>query len=105
MLTPWVAHRVSLTLQSISGIETDFGGRAILFVGDFLQLPPVVEGCAIPVPYRLITRLSSWNSIRKFRLRTPLRTPDPRWVDFLMNVATGEQPVLGLRWIWPRYLA
>jgi hypothetical protein len=38
MLTPWVANRVSLTLQSISGQERiEFGGKWILFVGDPLQ--------------------------------------------------------------------
>jgi hypothetical protein len=41
MLTPWVANRVSLTLQSISGYERiQFGGKLILFVGDLLQSPP-----------------------------------------------------------------
>jgi ATP-dependent exoDNAse (exonuclease V) alpha subunit len=42
MLTPWVANRVSLTVQSISGYERiQFGGKRILFVGDLLQLPPL----------------------------------------------------------------
>jgi hypothetical protein len=42
MLTLWVATRVSLTLQSISGYERiQFGGERILFVGDLLQLPPL----------------------------------------------------------------
>jgi hypothetical protein len=37
MLTPWVANRVSLTLQSISGYERiQFGGKRTLFVGDML---------------------------------------------------------------------
>jgi tRNA(Met) C34 N-acetyltransferase TmcA len=49
MLTPWVAKRVSLTLQSISNEErTEFGGKQILFVGDLLQLPPVVSGDQMP---------------------------------------------------------
>jgi hypothetical protein len=38
MLTPWVANRILLTLQSISGYERiQFGGKRILFVGDLLQ--------------------------------------------------------------------
>jgi hypothetical protein len=40
MLTPWVANRVPLTLQSISRYERmQFSGKRILFVGDMLQLP------------------------------------------------------------------
>jgi hypothetical protein len=42
MLTPWVANRVSLTLQSISAYERiQFDGKRILFAGDLLQLPPL----------------------------------------------------------------
>jgi MoxR-like ATPase len=42
MLAPWVANRVSLTLQSISGYERiQFGGKWILFVGDLLESPPL----------------------------------------------------------------
>jgi hypothetical protein len=38
MLAPWVANRISMTLQSISGHERiEFGGKRILFVGDLLQ--------------------------------------------------------------------
>jgi hypothetical protein len=34
LLTPWVANRVSMTLQSISGYDqVEFGGKRILFVG------------------------------------------------------------------------
>jgi hypothetical protein len=37
MLTPWVANRVSLALQSMYGYERiQFGGKRILFVGDLL---------------------------------------------------------------------
>jgi hypothetical protein len=37
MLAPWIANRVSLTLQSISGYERiQFGGKRILFVRDLL---------------------------------------------------------------------
>jgi hypothetical protein len=53
ILTPWVANRVSLTLQSISGYERiEFGGKRILFVGDLLQLPLIVPDFSIPVADR-----------------------------------------------------
>jgi hypothetical protein len=66
MLTLWVANRVSLTLQSISGYERiQFGGKRILFVVDLLQLPSIVSDFSMPVAYRFITRLPYWGSIRK----------------------------------------
>jgi hypothetical protein len=91
MLTPWVANRVSMTLQSISvQDQMPFGGKMILFVGDLLQLPPVVHNFATPVVYRLITRLLYWSLIRKFQLKQPMRSPDAWWTDFLRSVAQGQ---------------
>jgi hypothetical protein len=50
MLTPWVANRVSLTLQSISGHERiEFSGKRIFFVGDLQQLPSIVLDFSVPV--------------------------------------------------------
>jgi hypothetical protein len=58
MLIPWVANRVSMTLQSIfDGDCIEFGRKQVLFVGDLLQLPPVVADMSMPGIYRLITRL------------------------------------------------
>jgi hypothetical protein len=69
MLAPWVANRVSPTLQSISGYERiEFSGKRIPFVGGLLQLPPIVPDVSMPVAYRLITRLPYWSSIRKFQI-------------------------------------
>jgi hypothetical protein len=69
-----------MTVTLISG-ETDS------VRGELLQLLPVVQGVSMPVPHRLITRLSWWNSIREFRPDTPLRTSRPEWVAFLLSVA------------------
>jgi ATP-dependent exoDNAse (exonuclease V) alpha subunit len=55
MLTPWVANRVSMTLQPISDHDRiEFGGKRILFAGDLLQLPHVVPNFSMPILYRLI---------------------------------------------------
>jgi hypothetical protein len=91
MLTPWVANKVLLTLQSISGDERiQFGGKRILFVGDLLQLPSIVPDFSMPVAYRLITRLPYWSSIRKFQVQQPMRAPDPARATFLLSVVKGK---------------
>jgi hypothetical protein len=54
-------------------INVGSGGRQILFVGDLLQLPPVVKGLAIPITKRMITRFPCWNSIQKLFFQTPQR--------------------------------
>jgi hypothetical protein len=92
MLTPWVARKVSLTLDSITETKYEqwtFGGKLILFVGDLLQLPPVVKDMAIPVVQRMITRMPCWDRIEKYVLTTPERCKDNEWNDFLQGIATG----------------
>ena len=91
MLTLWVANRVSMTLQSISvEDQMEFGGKMILFVGDLLQLPHVVQNFSMPVVSRLITRLPYWLLIRKFQLKQPMRSPHGSWTDFLRSIAQGR---------------
>jgi hypothetical protein len=86
MLTPWVANKISLTLQSIYRYERiQFGGKLILFVGDLLQLPPIVPDLSMPVAYRLITRLPYWSSIRKFQIQQPMRAPDPSLASLVLS--------------------
>jgi GTPase SAR1 family protein len=67
MLTPWVANRVSVTLQSISVHSTRlFGGKTLFFVGDLFQIPPVVKNFSMPVVYRLITHSADWSLMKNF---------------------------------------
>jgi hypothetical protein len=92
VLTPWVAGRVSRTLGSIvegNDGDWDFGGQ-LLFVGDLLQLPPVVKNKALPVSRRMITRLVCWPHIQKFSLREQHRSENLQWSNFLAQVATGS---------------
>jgi hypothetical protein len=91
ILTPWVASRVSLTLQSISEYERiQFGGKRILLVGDLLQLSPIVPDFSMPVTYRLRTRFPYWRSILKFQIQQPMRAPDPSWATFLLSEVEGK---------------
>jgi hypothetical protein len=91
MLTPEVANRMSLTLKCISQVRSEFGGKRVLFVGDLLQLPPVVRNSSTPVIYRLITRMPWWHTMRKFRLERPMRCPDGNWARFLWSISRGEE--------------
>jgi hypothetical protein len=94
MLTPWVANRVSKILEWIGDPALEFGGLKFLFVGDLLQLPPVVPGFAMPVVQRLITRLRCWPTMPKFRLQRPMRATDPEWNEFLDALVRGEEDSL-----------
>jgi hypothetical protein len=94
ILTSWVANRVPMTLQRIADNELEFGGRMIPFVGDLLQLPPVVPNFGMPVGQRLITRLPCWPIMRKFRLERSMRCLIDRWNAFIGHIAKGESDEL-----------
>jgi hypothetical protein len=64
--------------------------KHILFVGELLQLAPVVSNFSMPAVYQLITHFSYWPSIRRFQLKRPMRAPKPLWADFLFSIAKGQ---------------
>jgi superfamily I DNA and/or RNA helicase len=72
MLTPWVANRASVALQSISGHERiEFGGKRILFVGDMLQLPPLflIFQCKSRIDPKHISRIG--HQFENFKSNSP----------------------------------
>jgi hypothetical protein len=97
MLTPWVAERASRVLNWLAEEDGIFGGLQMLFVGDLLQLPPVVPNFGMPVGQRLITRARWWPVVKKCRIERPMRSRDDRWNDFLLEVAKGRA---GPSWTW-----
>jgi hypothetical protein len=90
MLTSWVAERVSRVLGWVADSQQMFGGIQVLFVGDLLQLPPVVPNFGMPVAQRLITRSPWWPVVRKFRIERPMRSTHLGWNRFLSGVACGR---------------
>ena len=68
MLTPRVARDISTCLKLICNYDSDFGGKKILFVGDLLQLPPVVPNSNCPVANRLIVKMDCWRG-KSYQIR------------------------------------
>lgn len=63
-----------------------FGGKNILFVGDLLQLPPVVRGSDESVSNKLITKCPFWSMVKLFGLKEPVRCTNKKWNDFLVDI-------------------
>jgi hypothetical protein len=62
----------------------------MLFVGDLLQLPPVVQNMDMPVSRRMITRIACWAQIHKLRLREKHRSENLPRLNFMIQVANGS---------------
>ena len=103
MVTQQTINSVDFTLRYLASeeygfknatIEYDkippFGNIPILFVGDFLQLPPVVPNSSASVIQRLITKNDWWNDVVKFGLFQPMRSINKEWTDHLINVGNGS---------------
>ena len=100
MLTIQTAHDIDYTLRSLVAHELKnntnlenilpFGGKNILFVGDLLQLPPVIPNSNSSVANKLITNCSFWPSIKLFGLKDPVRCINKNWNEFLFDIGNGQ---------------
>jgi ATP-dependent exoDNAse (exonuclease V) alpha subunit len=90
---------IDSTLRVNLEVDVPFGGKKLLLVGDFLQLPPVVEDTdASILEHRgyeynhafgakcLFTR----QQVSLIELATVYRQSDPEYLDLLHNVRNGE---------------
>ena len=100
MMLIQTANRVDLTLRFLSAEDINqnidynsiepFGGKCILFIGDLLQLPPVIPNSSSSVSQKLITKCSWWNQVKLYGLSQPVRCIDIKWTNFLYEVANGK---------------
>jgi hypothetical protein len=91
---------VDRTLRVHLGQDKPFGGKTILLVGDFLQLPPVVEEHDAPIlqhrgyeiTYAFGAKcIQNLRELKLIELSTVYRQSDPEFLDLLYNVRTGEK--------------
>ncbi|KAL3820594.1 hypothetical protein ACJIZ3_006499 [Penstemon smallii] len=83
-------------LQDLCECRSLFGGKVVLFGGDFRQtLPIVVRGGREAMISASIVSSTIWPSVIKLRLHENMRArEDPSFVSYLMRVGNGEEPVL-----------
>lgn len=74
-----------------------FGGKKILFVGDFLQLPPV-DLSSSPVFQRMIFDLPWWNSVLTLSLADPIRCTEFYWFAFLRLLSLNHPFIKSMKW-------
>lgn len=90
MLSGDYLDMADLWLRRMKGSDAPFGGLQVLFVGDFLQLPPV-EKDKTP-RYRFAFQAPAWEKakVATVELKKSFRQEDQQFVDMLNRIRRGE---------------
>jgi ATP-dependent DNA helicase PIF1 len=74
-----------------------FGGKIMVFGGDFRQVLPVVtRGTRAYVANATLQRSYLWEKIRKIRLSRNMRVQsDPWFLDYLLRIGNGTEKTIG----------
>ncbi|KAL6143230.1 hypothetical protein ACLB2K_053925 [Fragaria x ananassa] len=84
------------TFCDIMGVEIPFGGKIMIFGGDFRQVLPVVpKGTRSQLIEASIVKSAFWAQVRILRLRQNMRSiNDPHFAEFLLRVGDGSEHVI-----------
>ncbi|XP_004301981.1 PREDICTED: ATP-dependent DNA helicase PIF1-like [Fragaria vesca subsp. vesca] len=84
------------TFCDIMGVEIPFGGKIMIFGGDFRQVLPVVpKGTRSQLIEASIVKSAFWAQVRILRLRQNMRSiNDPQFAEFLLRVGDGSEHVI-----------
>ena len=96
-----MTHRYALeavdrTLRDITGLELPFGGKVMVFGGDFRQLLPVVPNATKAETINAcIAKSPLWRNIQVLRLKQNMRSiNDQEFSNFLLRVGDGNEPII-----------
>ena len=85
------------SLQDIMECGLPFGGKFMVFGGDFRQVLPVVtRGTRAQVTDATLQRSYLWEKIRKIRLSRNMRVQsDPWFLNYLLRIGNGTEEMIG----------
>ncbi|XP_024312150.1 uncharacterized protein LOC100833043 isoform X2 [Brachypodium distachyon] len=85
------------SLQDIMECPLPFGGKVVVFGGDFRQVLPVVtRGTRAQITDAALLRSHLWENIRKIRLTRNMRAQDGPWFsEYLLRIGNGTEETIG----------
>jgi hypothetical protein len=85
------------SLQDIMGCPLPFGGKVVVFGGDFRQVLPVVtRGTRAQITDATLLKSYLWDKIRKIRLTLNMRAQtDPWFSEYLLRIGNGTEDTIG----------
>ncbi|XP_028092348.1 ATP-dependent DNA helicase PIF1-like [Camellia sinensis] len=96
MTNRYAFEALNQTLIDITGVDYPFGGKIMVFGGDFRQVLPVVpKGTKAETITASIVKSPLWSHIQIIRLKQNMRSiNDQRFGEFLLFVGDGVQPTI-----------
>nr|XP_051229452.1 uncharacterized protein LOC127347285 [Lolium perenne] len=84
------------SLQDIMGCPLPFGGKVVVFGGDFRQVLPVVtRGIRAQITDATLLKSYLWEKIRKIRLTRNMRAQtDPWFSEYLLRIGNGTEETI-----------
>lgn len=84
------------SLQDIMDCSEPFGGKVMVFGGDFRQVLPVVpRGTRAQITDATLQRSYIWEFVRKIRLKQNMRAQsDPWFSEYLLRIGNGIEPTI-----------
>lgn len=102
LLSAPLYHKVSAACQEIMGDRTrPFGGKVVIFGGDFRQVLPIVHGASPEHTVQsCLLYADFWPYVTQLALTRNMRVeaaPENQWfVDYLMSIGDGTIPVVNM---------
>lgn len=85
------------SLQDIMECSLPFGGKVVVFGGDFRQVLPVVtRGTRAQITDATLLRSYLWDKTRKIHLKRNMRAQDDPWFsEYLLRIGNGTEEIIG----------
>jgi hypothetical protein len=91
MAPSYALNAVDRLLREIMDEELQFGGKVLLLGGDFRQCLPVVPHGSRSTIIECSMKFSPlWNFFKPLHLQANVRSTDPKYSDWLIQLGTGE---------------
>ncbi|KAG5563862.1 hypothetical protein RHGRI_000157 [Rhododendron griersonianum] len=96
MAKRWAIEALDRSLKDIMSNNSLFGGKVIVFGGDFRQVLPVVpRGTRAETVQASLAKSYLWTEMQKLILKTNMRAQsDSAFSDFLLRVGNGVEPTV-----------
>lgn len=96
MAHKYLIHLLDRSLRDLMRNNKIFGGKIIIFAGDFRQIPPVVANARTNSDIRNASVKTSpiWRKLKTFTLATSQRCrEDPEYAEFLLKLGSNRLPL------------